>query len=669
MRILFLVFTIAASIAGVPYESVLPIVRRSCLGCHTGTGGKGGVNLAGPSIPPSVWHKAGQVVEAGQMPPHGAPQPTASDREALVAWIGETLADDRYRQPGPRLMRRLTRLEYNNTVRDLLELDRDLFQFPERLPYTKTYFQPGTGSLGRQLTVEGIEYGQKIPVLLRYGSLLADNRAEYGFTNRADALNISPLLMEKYMAVASAIALSPELERYSGTARALLQPTGGRTPREVARKRLAELAGRAYRRPPAENEIDALLRPFDMATARGQSFPEALRGSLRTLLASPGLIYLNEPRVASGGKERRLNSWEVASRLSYFLWATTPDRELRALAQEDLLGDEAVLEAQVRRMLRDPKVRELSESFAYQWLQLNEMLGARPDLEVFPKFYKNDAFGTNKFNLGTDMLTEALLLIETTLVEDRSILDFLDARYTWVNQNLMKHYGLEKQFEKELKNGARQFGASLGSRWFRAQLPDRTRGGILGLGATLTMTSTPLRTSPVFRGAWALEVLFNRPPPPPPNVATPPLGGDSPTDTAAAPVRKRVEEHRRNPACASCHNRMDPIGFALENYDGIGGWRTADGPHPVDPSGTLSHGRTFTGIDTFKDALLERREDFVRGFVEHMMSYALGRKIEYYDAPAVNHIVHAARKDDYRFSRIVVEIARSYPFRNVRNEE
>lgn len=406
-----------------------------------------------------------------------------------------------------------------------------------------------------------------------------------------------------------------------------------------------------------------------MATSRGETFEQSLRASLRTLLASPGLIYLNEPRLVGGGNERSLNSWELASRLAYFLWASGPDAELRTLAQDDALREEAVLESQVRRMLRDRKVRELSETFAYQWLQLNEMLGARPDLDAFPKFYKNDAFGTNKFNLGTDMLTEALLLIETVMLEDRSVLDFLDARYTWVNQNLIKHYGLEDQFEKELKNGARQLGASLGNRWFRAQLRDRTRGGILGLGATLTMTSTPLRTSPVFRGAWALEVLFNRPPPPPPNVATPPLGGDDQADTAAAPVRKRVEEHRRNPACASCHNRMDPIGFALENYDAIGGWRTTDGPHPVDASGELSHGRRFDDIATFKDALLARPEDFVRGFVEHMLSYALGRKIDYYDAPAVNAIVSAARRDNYRFSRIVVEIARSYPFRNVRNEE
>jgi hypothetical protein len=253
------------------------------------------------------------------------------------------------------------------------------------------------------------------------------------------------------------------------------------------------------------------------------------------------------------------------------------------------------------------------------------------------------------------------------MIENQSIQNFVDARYTYLNTRLMKHYRLEAQYAKEFKDATVQYGNRKGpQRFFRVQLPDRTRGGVLGLGAVLTMTSTPVRTSPVFRGAWMLEALFNRPPAPPPNAV--PTIEEQGGDESGLSVRQKLEAHRKNPACASCHSRMDPLGFALENYDPVGVWRTKDGSADVDPSGALSGGGAFSGPEQFKDVLLARRQELARGFSEHLLSYALNRKLEYFDRPAVRKILHQAASEEYRFHRIVQEIVNSVPFRFVRTE-
>ncbi len=661
MKPLLLVLLVSELTAGEPSPEVRPLLDQYCAGCHSGAKAAAGVNLRG-DVRLAVWHKALQMVEAGQMPPAGVPKPSASEREKIQSALEALLESPEQRNPGRPVLRRLTRLEYNNTIRDLLGLDTDLFMFPERLPYTKEYFTPWLNTLPRQVDVGTIEYGNKIPVLLRYSSLLADNRAEYGFTNRGDALNLSPLLMEKYLAVATEIVNMPDLVMRSPAVRLLLAPTGNRVPRHVVRVRFTALLNRAFRRPVSGKEVETYLAPFDSAIGRGEPLERAIKESLRAILCSPSLIYISE---APG--TRPLTSWELASRLSYFLWASMPDEEIFALAAEGSLTDPAALESQARRMLKNRKVRELSETFYFQWLQLNELASVQPDLEKFPNYYGNDAFGTNKFNLGTDMLTEALLLFETVLTEDRSVLDFLDARYAWLNHKLIRHYGLAQAFPKQMLE-AKRLGPAANSRWYKLLLPDRTRGGVLTMGAPLVLTSTPLRTSPVFRGAWILETVFNRPPPPPPNVTIPPLDGSQASE-AGLSVRQQVEEHRRNPACGSCHDRMDPLGFALENFDAIGAWRTRDGSHAVDPSGALSHGRVFSTVEQFKDALLGRREEFVRGFVEHLLSYALGRKLEYYDAPVVKQIVQNSAASDFRISHVVSEVVKSEPFRYIQDQE
>jgi hypothetical protein len=673
MRLSALLALALTSAAQPSFESAArPVLQKYCFSCHsTQEKPAGNVRLHVFKDDESMradlrlWNKVLDLIRAEQMPPSSAPQPSAADRERLIAFIEHVLDTSGDGNPGRPVSRRLTRLEFNNTVRDLLGLDTDLFMFPERLPFVKSYFRPSAGQLGRAVDAETIEYGQKIPVLLRSTGLPGENKAEYGFNNRGDSLNITPLMLEKYMAVAAEIASHSELELRSPAVRLLTADPGDRPPRPVAQERLRAFMERAWRRAPTDGDVERYLQPFDRAIRNGAEFGTAMKSSLRAILASPAFLMRVEA-AHPGSATRPLDSYELASRLSYFLWATMPDEELLTLARSGALEQPRVLEQQALRMLRDPKVRELSESFAVQWLQLTELFGAQPDEQKFKNYYGYDVFGTNKFNLGMDMLTEALLLFETVLIENRSIREFVDAPYTWLNTRLMKHYGLESLYPKQVKEAA-QFGSRKGpSRWFRVELPDATRGGFLTMGAPLTMNSTPLRTSPVFRGAWILEAIFNRPPPPPPNAV--PTLEEQAADDSKLTVRQQLEMHRKNPACASCHNRMDPLGFALENFDPVGAWRNHDGISAVDASGKLSHSRVFNGPGEFKKSLIAREDEFVRGFIEHLLSYALGRKLEYYDAAAVKRIMTGAKAHQYRFQAIVSEVVKSRPFRYVNKE-
>jgi hypothetical protein len=319
----------------------------------------------------------------------------------------------------------------------------------------------------------------------------------------------------------------------------------------------------------------------------------------------------------------------------------------------------------MRRMLRDPRVRELAESFAVQWMRLDQLYTAKPDPQLFRGFYYGQQ---GKRTLHGPMLVEALLLFDTVLVEGRSVLDFVNADYTWLNRQLAKLYGLETACAAplaklppastdELKN------LRANSAWVRVPLPDRTRGGFVTMAGPLTVTSLPFRTSPVKRGAWLLETIFNRPPQEPKIAFV--LKDAEKASTTAQSVRQKFEQHRSEPACFSCHIRLDPPGFALEAFDPIGARRTRDGQQAVDARAEWN-GRAFAGPAGFKAALMEKPEEFVRGFIEHLLSYALGRKLEIYDQPTVREIQTAAAQDGYRFSAIIRGIVESYPFRNVR---
>ncbi len=406
---------------------------------------------------------------------------------------------------------------------------------------------------------------------------------------------------------------------------------------ECARRIVAALARRAYRRPVSEQEVNGLVRFVSMAQQNGDSFEQGIRVALEAILVSPHFLFRieNDRAPNNPAASHRLDDYELASRLSYFLWSSMPDDELLRLAGERKLHNPEVLAGEVRRMLLDPKSVALVDNFAGQWLELRNLDSVKPDPERFPNFDED---------LRKAMKEETRLFFETVIHEDRSILDFIDGKYTFLNERLAKHYGIP---------------GITGPQFRRVELTGEERSGILTQASVLTVSSYPTRTSPVLRGKWVLENFLNDPPPPPP----PGAGNlnESAIGTTAS-LRQQLEQHRANPACATCHSRMDPLGFGLDNYDAIGHWRTQDGKFPVDASGTLPGGRSFHGSLELKEILKTNRDAFARCVTEKMLTYALGRGLERYDKPAVNLICSRLAAGDYRFSRMVLEIVESMPF-------
>lgn len=436
-----------------------------------------------------------------------------------------------------------------------------------------------------------------------------------------------------------------------------------------AASRLAAFLERALRRPPGAEELQRHLALYTRAREAGATEAAALRLAAKAILASPGFLFLAEPAQPTGPAVRPLGDFELAARLSYFLWAAPPDAALLEAARAGRLQAPEELAAQARRMLRDPRVAELGESFAVQWLRLDQLHTAKPDPELFKAFYSGPL---GKDTLHAPMLAEALLLFETVLVEDRSILDFIAADYTWLNPRLARAYGLAAApppapvpggvANRELRETANR----VANTWKRTPLRDPVRGGFFTMAGPLTVTSLPFRTSPVKRGAWLLETIFNRPPQEP-KVAFA-IENDTREAAAGRSIREKFESHRNQPACFSCHVRLDPPGFALERFDPIGRWRELDGGQAVDARGEW-HGEAFDGPAGFKAALLRDPEEFTRGFIEHLLSYALGRKLSLPDAPAVAEIQAAAAGEGHRLGAIIAAIVQSYPFRHTRNVE
>ena len=411
-----------------------------------------------------------------------------------------------------------------------------------------------------------------------------------------------------------------------------------------AREILSTLARRAYRRPVEAADVETLMEFYQMGRAEG-SFDKGIQFALERLLADPDFLYRVErdPIDIRSDSNYEITDVELASRLSFFLWSSIPDDELLAAAEAGSLSDPAVLDTQVRRMMADPRSQAMVDNFVGQWLHVRNMRGLYPDPNIFPEFDEN---------LREAFQRETELFIGYQLRDDASLLELLSADYTYVNQRLAAHYGIANIY---------------GNRFRKVTLDDATRGGLLGHGSVMTVTSYPNRTSPVLRGKWVLENLLGAPPPEPP----PDVPALAENDEAGAPVslRAAMEQHRANPVCASCHAQMDPIGFALQNYDAIGGWRDLnEGGTPVDASGVLPDGAAFDGRAGLRDLVLARPDDFVGTVTEKLLMYAIGRGAEYYDAPIIRQIVRDAAGEDYRWSSIILGIVKSTPFQMRRSD-
>jgi mono/diheme cytochrome c family protein len=427
--------------------------------------------------------------------------------------------------------------------------------------------------------------------------------------------------------------------------------------REQGREILTRFASKAWRRPATTAEIDRLLKLVDDAETRKEPFEAGIQLAAQAVLASPKFLFrLELDDRPDQAQSHPIDEYQLASRLSYFLWSTMPDDELFDLAAKKQLS--ANLDAQVRRMLKDPKAGALTENFALQWLQLRRLKSFTPDAKLFPSFNEP---------LRAAMLKETELFFGEIVREDRGILDLLDADFTYLNEPLARHYGIQdtngnRQGQKPAKPGGQPI---RGEKFVRVSLQPGDRGGLLTQASVLTVTSNPTRTSPVKRGRWVLEqMLGTPPPPPPPNV---PELVDSKETTGS--LRQRMEQHRANPACAGCHARMDPLGFAFENFNAIGAFRAKDGNFDIDASGTLPDGKAFKGPVELKTILKGKKELFARNLAEKMLTYALGRGVEYYDKPTLDRISTALERNDYKFSTLITEIAKSEPFRLRRGKE
>jgi hypothetical protein len=404
-----------------------------------------------------------------------------------------------------------------------------------------------------------------------------------------------------------------------------------------ARTILSNIAHRAYRRPLTDRDVQTLME-FYRRGSRDGGFEAGIQHGLERILVSPDFLFRieQEPSAVAANGVYRLTDVELASRLSFFLWSSIPDDELLTAAERGKLKDPAVLEQQVRRMLADPRSKALVDNFAGQWLVLKNIRDVSPDADLFPDFDEN---------LREAFLQETALFFESQLKEDRPVAELLSADYTFVNERLARHYGIPNVY---------------GDRFRRVALTDGRRGGLLGQGSLLTVTSYPNRTSPVLRGKWLLETILGTPPPPPPPDV--PALQERGEGGKLASVRERLETHRNNPACSGCHSVMDPLGFALENFDPIGRWRTEDAGTPVDASGALPSGAAFQGMPGLRTLLLQQRDQFVTNVTEKLLAYALGRGIEYYDLPSVRRIARGAAPQDYRWSSIILGIVNSGPF-------
>jgi hypothetical protein len=422
------------------------------------------------------------------------------------------------------------------------------------------------------------------------------------------------------------------------------QPAAAANEEPCARRILSTLARRAYRRPVTEDDVTTLLG-FFKAGRRTGSFEDGIETALQRMLMAPDFLLRVEvqPERTADGSAYRVPDIELASRLSFFLWSTIPDEELLDLAVRGRLKDRAVLAQQVERMRRDSRSKALVDNFAAQWLQLRDLRGVKPDPDLFPEFDEN---------LRDALREETELFIDSQLRDNRSVVELLTANYTYVNERLARHYEMPGIY---------------GNRFRQVTFQDGRRGGLLGHGSLLTVTSYPNRTSPVIRGKWLLENILGAPPPePPPDVPALPEKG---TRGERQSVRERLEEHRKNPSCASCHAQMDPLGFALEHFDAIGKWRTTDeGQTAIDAAGALPGGTRFEGLAGLKSLLTGRREQFVSTVTERLLSFALGRSIEYYDRPAVRRIVRNAAAEDFRWSSIILGVVESVPFQMRRKE-
>jgi hypothetical protein len=725
-------------------KNILPFLKAHCFHCHGKTDAKNEADLnlvkyqddLSIQQDRKVWDNVLFMLRSGDMPPPERPKPLPADVHEVIKAIETVMANldcEKHTNVGRVTVRRLNRAEYNNTIRDLVGVDaKPAADFPDDdvgygfdnigdvLSTTPLLFEKylaaaeaiaeraiviveptvpkvtmlneldeltegerrrrGAVLFGRGTAAddtyaeESGEYivrvylaahqvgNEPVKATVRVGRAASQTidvtskdrfdtqvveiktrlntgnyRVSVTFENPFTSETVTDPEYNRRLLYVRNITLDgpynpPRLELPESHKRIMAhQP--GLAPREAAREIIGRFATRAFRRPVKAAEVDDVMKIYDLAEKEGERFENRIRLALCRVLVSPHFLFRAEvdPPGAKAGDAYPISELELASRLSYFLWSTMPDQELNDLALRGELRKN--IDSQIQRMLNDPKSSALVQNFAGQWLTLRKLETVDPDSKLFPRFDDD---------LKAAMQRETELFFEAILREDRSIMDLLDADFTFMNARLARHYGIDGIY---------------GAHFRRVPAP-ANRGGILTQASILTLTSNPNRTAPVKRGKWILEQLLGTPPPPPPP-DVPVLDEEK---AVAGNLRQVLEIHRSNAICASCHARMDPLGFGFENFDAIGKWRTKDGEYDIDPSGELPDGRKFQGPAELKTILKSQKELFGRSLAEKMLTYALGRGLEYYDKCSLDKIVAALEKNDYRFSTLIVETIHSDPF-------
>lgn len=638
-------------------------LKQHCLKCHSGDEPAGDLDLeqfkdqATAEADLETWELMIESINDQYMPPPEEARPSQEDIKRLKQWYQKTLIDLDQIQSEPPRMRRMNRIEYENTVGDLLRIDGEIFNSPARLLVVDSYFNPATKQMPNHvLAMSHMSYKQKRPPLIKnLPEVPTDPPVEHGYSNDESALSFSPLQAERYFEIANAVLNGDTFPRISGLWDSMFLPKPFETDvtqqKATAKTRLATFLMRAFRRPVTEAEIARYSALFNQQLDSTGSHTEAMKNTVAAIMVSPSFLFRRD-FSADSYDGQMVDSYAMASRLSYFLWASMPDDQLFQAASEDRLSTPNDLIREVRRMMEDKKIKSLATDFGMQWLKLAGVNSARPDPDLFPEFYE-----TKVYTIGTDMMIEQLLFFETIMIEDRDIMEFIDARWGYLNRNLLDWYGEPPQTVTGYTPPR-----DMWEDFFRIEWSNLHRGGVIAAGATLVSTSGTTRTSPVYRGAWILDVIFNRPPPAPP-ANVPALEEVTDSDHGSLNVRQRLEKHRLDPTCAVCHDRIDPMGFALERFDPIGRFRNAYPNGSSIDSGGEVFGEPFVGAARFKAVIGRNQREFVQGFTEHMLKYALGRQLEFADEKETQAIIDRVMNRGKRFSAVVEEIVASDLFR------
>ena len=652
---------IRAADGGVFAGVVRPVFQQSCVKCHGEDGKvKGGFDLRtieGGSDLVSDLERLEMIIDvldANEMPPEKEPEIDPGMREQLILELRKLLHAGARAEKGyaPTPIRRMNRFQYNNAVVDLLQLKVVVFPLPEKMMRDRSgYFRPESGKMPDKLVVSSRQLGKSAliePRLAGVGPFPQDLRAEHGFDNRGDHLTLSPMLMEAFFKLSRRIVQSSNFDKRTvGIWQDFFVPPDEKKGLESElRQRLQVFLGRAFRRPVEKDLLESYVGHVLGQLKSGKEFSGVMKEAVSAVLASPQFLYLYDKPSGSGETEL-LDGYELASRLSFFLWGSIPDDELLELARSGKLVDPEVLIGEVRRMLLDRKLKRFCDSFPAQWLQLERIISSLPDETIYRDFY----YAPPNYRTSMDMMMEPLLLFETVLVENRSILEFIDSDYTYRTPRLRKWYG---EPTKE------RLGGPITLNFKRQPVSDKRQGGVITNAAVMTMTSGPEETKPITRGAWIAGVIFNDPPEPPPADVPALEERDNAEDLT---VRERFAAHRERADCAGCHAQLDPLGFAFENFDPVGRWREKyQNEREIDASGTLFRKHRFSNVVEFKQALLKEKDRFIRGFAEHLLSFALGREITPADSPSLDELVARTIADDYRIRTLIEGVVQSAPF-------